>query len=158
MRPGVWGVIVGPKSRLEVLLMEPVALFFREVAGENPAGVGRDITTGRRTCGAPSLWRGGAQAVEGVIQWLHWALKARPAPETVCKAIDTLIGRKLMYEQRGLILRAAHSRPAKYSSMPEEFDKPVPLTHKVRTLGVLFGREWTPEQIEKVAVDPWRLL
>ncbi len=99
-----------------------------------------------------------------VIEQLHRTLDARATPEAVCALIAQVDGTPYLPVQRRLIARAADSRPARYSSMSDDFERPVPAEHKVRKLVELLAREGigpsaVPEEaIAQVAGDPWQLL
>jgi hypothetical protein len=105
------------------------------------------------------------------IERLHWAVQSRVTPEAVCGIIIQTLGARLLPAQRRLLHRAAASGAGQYSSMGDDFERPVPLTHKVTVLAellsqhgvddeaVLVGRDDIPaEKLEELAQDPWKLL
>lgn len=98
----------------------------------------------------------------GVVDRLHEGLDRRPPPEAVCALILELLKGQLLPAQRRLIYRAALSGPAVYSSMNDDFERPVAAVHKVRTLLMLLDVDNTldrsEERIARLASDPWLLM
>jgi hypothetical protein len=93
-----------------------------------------------------------------VIDRLHASLDQRLMPEQVAALILTAIGGELLPVEQRVLGRAVASRQAFYSSMSDDFERPVPLVHKVRMLLTLLGRELSDEHETQLAGDPWQLL
>jgi len=93
-----------------------------------------------------------------VIEQLHRSLDSRMPPEAVCALILKVPGIQLLPVQRRLLERAAGSPAARYTSMSDDFERPVPAVHKVRMLVTLLGKNLSEESIAAMAGDPWRLL
>lgn len=92
------------------------------------------------------------------IERLHATLDRRPTAEAVCAIIREVAGDSIPAEHRATLAAAAGSRSAWYSSMSDDFDRPAPLTHKVRMLTQLLANEdITDEQVDELANDPWKL-
>ncbi len=88
---------------------------------------------------------------------LHAGLDRRPTSEYVASLVlEVLAGRLTGAEQR-VLGRAANSRPARYSSMPDDFERPVAAVHKVRMLLKVFGVELSDDNVTRMAADPWIL-
>lgn len=93
-----------------------------------------------------------------VIEQLHRSLDMRVNPEAICGMILNVPGTGLMPAQRRILERAANSRPGRYSSMSDDFERPVPAEHKVRTLLTLLeGKELAGDVVARMAGDPWLL-
>lgn len=89
---------------------------------------------------------------------LHKTLDRRPPPEVVCKLILDACGQQFTPAQRRVLERASSPAAWTYSSMSEDFDRPVAAVHKVRTLMALFGKQLSDESVMRMASDPWMLL
>ncbi len=88
-----------------------------------------------------------------VVEQLHSTLDARVTSEAVAALIRTALGYRLMPAQRRVLDRAADSPRATYSSMLDDFARPVPMQHKARVLAALLDREAGP--LLSAADDPW---
>lgn len=94
-----------------------------------------------------------------ILVQLHASLDSRLSPEVVAGLVRDAIGERLPYEQRRLLERAASARAYGYSSMSSEFERPVPVEHKVRMLAVMLSQgDPDPVALENalaMADDPW---
>lgn len=93
-----------------------------------------------------------------VMEQLYRSLDSRLTPEAVAALILQVPDSGLMPAHRRIVARAADARPATYSSMGDDFERPVPLEHKVRTLVALLGKDLSEEAVAQIAGDPWVLL
>lgn len=79
-------------------------------------------------------------------------------PEAVCGLILQVPGVGLLPAQQRVLRRAAGSRQARYLSMSDDFDRPVPAVHKVQVLLRLLGKDVPAGLQARMAGDPWRLV
>ncbi len=92
------------------------------------------------------------------IAELHATLDRRPTTEAVCAIARRVLGDTIPQAHRRTLDAVAQSRPAWYSSMSDDFARPVPLTHKVQMLTQMLGAgDITAGQIAELANDPWKL-
>ncbi len=89
--------------------------------------------------------------------WLHRSLDQRHRPEAVARVIAVTLSGKLTATEKRILIRAAGSPAVDYSSMSDDFDRPVPAEHKVRRLLALFELEQPEEKVAAMAADPFVL-
>lgn len=94
-------------------------------------------------------------AVEDAAKLLHASLRARPTPEAVASMVMAAIGPQLTGPQYRVLKRAADAPAASYSSMSDDFEGPVPPTHKLRMFAAAVGAD--VDKVLDVAGDPVRL-
>jgi hypothetical protein len=92
------------------------------------------------------------------IENLYESIDSRLTPEAVCALILDVNGHRLLPAQRRILARVADTRAAVYTSMSDDFTRPVPLEHKVRKLAELLGLNLSEDTVAHLAGDPWRLL
>lgn len=94
------------------------------------------------------------------IERLHNSLDTRLPPEAVAGLVAEVLGGRLLRPQQRLLQLATVSPAARYSSMSADFERPRPLTHKVKTLLTLLGTadQVPDDDVAELAADPWRLL
>lgn len=97
-----------------------------------------------------------------VFDRLHQTLDARPTPEAVASLIREALRfgsgfSRLLPVQDRILRRAAQSPAGGYSSMHDDFERPVAADHKVRTLLALFDKQLPDDVVRRMAEDPWLL-
>jgi hypothetical protein len=94
------------------------------------------------------------------VDRLHLSLDSRLTPEATAALIVEAIGSRLLPGQAAMLMQAAASPAARYSSMGDDFRRPDPLTHKARMLLTLLGTidRAGEQRIAELAGDPWQML
>jgi hypothetical protein len=92
-----------------------------------------------------------------IFEQLHASLDTRMTPEAVCALICAVPSTGFMPAQRRMLERVARTRAGHYSSMGDDFERPVPADHKVRVLLALVGKEVPKDVFAQLAGDPWML-
>jgi hypothetical protein len=94
------------------------------------------------------------------VERLHHSLNTRLPAEAVAGLVAEALDGRLLRPQQGLLRQATVSPAAGYSSMSADFERPRPLTHKVRVLLDLLGAggQVPDDKVAALAEDPWRLL
>ncbi|MER5608270.1 hypothetical protein AB0F93_03435 [Micromonospora tulbaghiae] len=99
----------------------------------------------------------------GVVEQLHASLDSRLSPEAVAGLVRTALAGRLTAEQDALLARASAPRypwlGTHYSSMSSEFERPVPVDHKLRMLAVMLADgdvdQAALDAAAAIADDPW---
>jgi hypothetical protein len=91
---------------------------------------------------------------------LHCSLDIRMPPEVVAGLVTEALAGRLLRPQQRVLRKAAAGSAALYSSMSDDFERPKPLTHKVKVLLDLLQPAWQvrDDKAAELAADPWRLL
>lgn len=93
-----------------------------------------------------------------LVDQLHRSIDSRLTPEQVCAIILQTLDGRLTFTERRLLKRAVAARPSLFTSMSEDFDRPVPADHKVGKVVELLGLDLSAETVARLAGDPWLLL
>ncbi len=89
-----------------------------------------------------------------LVGQLHASLDERPTPEHIAGMVSALLAGRLTAPQKRVLHRSARTP---HAAAMAGSDRPIAAVHKVRMLLRVFGLELSPDNVERMATDPWFL-